>query len=133
MKKQVAVGVVVVIGLLGAVGCGSDGGLSPREGCEQLNATVCERIYACYTADELAADGFPASEAACVTEQQQQSGCAQQTTANACTGSETYHADQAGDCVDQLGALSCSQFRDPQVLLNFETVAPACSKVCVVD
>lgn len=131
--KQMGIGMVVVVGLLATVGCGSEGGLSPREGCEQLNATLCERIYACYTADEIAASGFPSSEAACVTAQQQESGCAQQTTANACTGSEKYHADQAGDCVDQLGALSCSQFRDPQVLFNLDAVAPACSKVCVVD
>jgi hypothetical protein len=132
MKKQMVCGVVVMVGLLGAVGCGSDGGLTAREACEQSSAVLCERIYACFTAEEIAFLGY-SSEAACAAELEQDAGCAQQTAANTCASNETYQPDQAGDCVDQLGGLSCSQFRDPEVLFNIEATAPACGKLCVVE
>jgi hypothetical protein len=99
MKRQMVCGVVVMVGLLGAVGCGSDGGLTAREACEQSSAVICERIYACFTAEEIAFFEF-SSEADCVAELEQDAGCAQQTAANTCASNETYQPDQAGDCVE---------------------------------
>jgi hypothetical protein len=122
--------------LIGAAvaGCGGGGagsGISPRQACEESQANLCERFYACYTAAELAAIGFPSSEAACVTQLQASEGCANQTASNTCTGNERYHADKANECVDQITGLACSQVRDPD--LDIKAAAPACAKVCVVD
>jgi hypothetical protein len=116
--------------LLGLAACGG-GDLSPKEGCNQYAVALCERLYACFTAQELAAAQYPATEAGCVTNFQANAGCANQTTANACDGNETYHASYADDCVDQVRGLECSQVRDPN--LNTDTAAPACGKVCAVD
>jgi hypothetical protein len=110
---------------------GGGGGLSPREACDDSQAALCERLYTCYTAEELAAAGFPSSEAACTTMLQQSEGCAAQTTDNTCDGNASYHADQADDCVDQLAGLSCNQIRDENTDIN--VAAPACGRVCAVD
>ena len=116
--------------LVMVTGCGKDG-VDARAACEDAQANICERIYACYTPAELAELGFPSNEAACVTMLQGAQGCAQQTEANACTGNEKFHADQADLCIDQISGLSCSQIRDSE--LDIERAAPACGKVCSVD
>lgn len=123
-------GFVIAVGL-GACGGGSGSGISPRQTCEDSQANLCERLYTCYTADELAAIGMPSSEAACISMLQDSEGCSAQTTKNACTGNETFHASAADQCVDQIAGLSCSQVRDPA--LDIAVAAPACAKVCVVD
>ena len=91
---------------------------------------LCERIYACYTADELAQAGWPAEESACVVQLEDQDGCTEKTTANACVGNATYHGDQGSTCVTQISNLECSQVRDPNLDIN--AAAPACGKVCSV-
>jgi hypothetical protein len=113
-----------------AAACGG-GGVTPREGCEQAAVALCDQLYTCFTAAELAAAGYPTTEAACVTQFHTTQGCAAQTEANACTGNETYHADQADNCIDQIGGLECTQVRDPN--FNVDVAAPACGKVCAVD
>jgi hypothetical protein len=123
------VGAFILSAVLAA--CGGGGGLSPREGCEESAVALCGRLYACYTPAELAAAGYPATEGACVTMFQTQQGCAAQTTENACQGNETYHADEADDCISQISGLDCAQVRDPN--LNIDTAAPACARVCAVD
>jgi hypothetical protein len=124
-------GLAAVVMSVGA-GCGGSGdsGASPRAACEDAQANMCERLYTCYTAAELAAIGFPSSEAACVTMLQQSEGCEKQTKDNACTGNERYHADQANTCVEQITGLACSQVRDPE--LDIEKAAPACGKICAI-
>lgn len=122
-------GLVCVVALVACGGGG--GGLSPKEGCNQGVEALCAQIYTCYSAEELAAAGYPASEAACVTAGQANAGCSAQTTDNACTGNETYHSDKASDCVDQIMGLECSQVRDPAFDVN--VAAPACNQVCAVD
>lgn len=118
--------------LVAAAACGGGGGgVSPQAACEDAQANLCERLYTCYTPQELASLGFPDSEAACVTMLQASEGCARQTQDNACTGNERYHADKADACVDQVAGLSCSQVRDPD--LDLDAAAPACGKVCAVD
>ena len=119
--------------MMGLVACGggSGGAITPRAACEDLQANMCERIYACYTPAELASLGFPSNEAACVTRLQSSEGCASQTSTNVCTGNQRFHPDQANVCVDQISGLACSQVRHPQ--LDVPTAAPACAKVCAVD
>lgn len=122
---------MMLVCALAACGGGGGGGASPQAACEDAQANLCERMYTCYTAEELAVIGFPSSEAACVSMLQASEGCTRQTKDNACTGNERYHADQAEDCTDQIGGLSCSQIRDPD--LDIEKAAPACAKICTVD
>ena len=120
--------------MLGAVatGCGgSSDGASPRVACEEIEANICERFYACFTPAELAAANFPADEAACVSQMQAMKGCANQTTANACVGNQHYHPDQAATCANQVAGLTCGQIRDQTSSLD--AAAPACGKICVVD
>lgn len=111
-------------------GC-PDPGVSPREGCERAAETECERLYACFTSAELATAGWPASQAACITKLEQDRGCAAATLDTACKGNGVYHADDAAECIDQIGGLACSQLRDPA--LDFTRVAPACGRVCRVE
>jgi hypothetical protein len=130
MLRQMMLGCVVWLAA-GACGGGSGGGGSPQAACEDAQASLCERLYTCYTDAELGALGFPSSEAACVTMLQGSEGCARQTQDNACTGNERYHADQADACVDQIAGLTCGQLRDEE--LDLDKAAPACGKVCAVD
>jgi len=118
--------------LAAATGCpSSDSGITPRVACENIQANLCERFYECFTPGELMAAGFPANEAACVSKSQVDEGCSAQTEANACDGSERYHAAQANMCVDQIIDLSCSQLRDRN--FDLRVVLPACGKMCSVD
>jgi len=114
-----------------AVGCGGGDGLTPRAACEDLQANLCERLYACYTPSELAQLGFPSSEAACTTQLQASEGCANQTMDNVCTGNARFHPAMANQCLDQITGLACSQVRDPELVLS--SAAPACGKVCAID
>jgi hypothetical protein len=131
MVLRTIAGFMVMMGVA-AAGCGggSGDGISPRAACEEAQANMCERLYACYTPAELGAIGFPSNEAACVSMLQASEGCAQQTAQNTCTGNERYHADQANLCVEQITGLACSQVRDPNLVLT--VAAPACGKVCAV-
>ncbi|HEY6177180.1 MAG TPA: hypothetical protein VIX73_22140 [Kofleriaceae bacterium] len=129
MLVRTIAGLMMLAGL--AAGCGGGDGITPRAACEDLQANLCERLYACYTPAELSSLGFPSNEAACVTQLQSSEGCANQTTANVCTGNERFHAAMANQCLDQITGLACSQVRDPDLVLS--TAAPACGKVCAVD
>jgi len=120
---------MAVVAATGACGGSSGGGESPVEACKDLNAAICERLYACLTADELAAAGFPDSEAACVTMSEAAAGCSAQTTENVCDGNEKYHPDQASTCIDQISGLTCADIRADQ---NLDEQAPACAKTCSV-
>lgn len=114
--------------LLGAVGCGSDS-TSPSEACNQIDATICARIYECYTAADIAAAGLPASESACITQEQAADGCAAKTTANACTGGNAvYHGENVGGCLDQLDGLTCAEVMSNT---NVVTGAPKCAELCL--
>jgi hypothetical protein len=105
--------------------CGTSGGSgSPQQACDDLATTMCGRLYTCLTPQERQAAGLPADEAQCGTQYQQQFGCA---TA-ACPSGQSYHADQADLCVQQVGDLDCSAFMSQSFDVN--TAAPACGKVC---
>jgi hypothetical protein len=110
--------------------CGGEDSSSPRAACEDLTVALCGQLYTCLSPAELALAGYT-SEAACVTQLQEVAGCAAQTLDNACTGNETFQADQAARCNDQVAGLECTQLRDPDFAL--ETGAPACGLVCAVE
>lgn len=115
----------------GAAACGSEDSSSPRAACEDLTVSLCTQLYTCLSPAELQAAGYPANEAACVTQMQQALGCAAQTLDNACMGNESYHADKAARCTDQVVGLECTQLRDPD--FDLEKGAPACGQICTVD
>lgn len=130
MPRCMFAGFLMLFGLA-ATGCpGESSGITPRVACEDAQASLCERLYACYTPEELASIGFPSNEAACVTTLQAKEGCAQQTADNSCTGNERYQPSEANTCVDQINGLACSQVRDPNLVLTVG--APACGKVCAI-
>ncbi len=111
--------------------CGGGGSVSPVEACNDGDSALCERLYACYTAAELATAGYPASESACVTMQQTADGCSAKTEANFCTGSnQKYNGDHVDACVSQIKGLQCADIRDPN--FNVNTSAPECAAVCAV-
>jgi hypothetical protein len=128
MKRFNVVGAFLLVVV---VGCGGSDSVSPVESCNMGVAALCSRIYACYTAAELATAGYPATESACVTMNQASSGCAAKTTANACTGgNEVYHGEFVSGCIDQINGLTCAQVRDPA--LDTNVAAPICAKICSV-
>ena len=110
------------------VGCGG-GGLSPGEACEELAETTCARLFECFTDAEREAANLPPTEAACVTQLEQAGGCDEVTEDNICEANQTYNADRAEDCLDQLAALDCGQVRDGIE----ESEVPACQETCEVE
>jgi hypothetical protein len=117
--------------LLATAACGGDSEANPREACEDMTVALCTQIYTCLSPEELAAAGYPANEAACVTQFQQVLGCAAQTLDNACVGNEEYDAAAADRCTSQVGGLECTQLRDPN--FDVEDGAPACGQVCAIE
>jgi hypothetical protein len=116
------------VGILLFVACGG-GSTSPTEACDEVNEAVCTQIYKCYTATQIAAAGYPANEAACVTMSEASAGCAAKTEANTCTGgNQVYHGENVEGCVDQLNGLTCAE-----VVSNTDvmTSAPKCDDVCI--
>ena len=123
LKLVSAVGLV----LMGACGGSST---SPVEACNQVNESICVQIYKCYTAAEIAAAGYPANEAACVTMSEQNAGCAAKTEANTCTGgNQQYHGENVAGCIDQLDNLTCAEVMSSTT--NLETAAPKCNDICL--
>lgn len=120
---------VVAASVAGAVGCGSNQP-TPRETCERLAEKMCERLYACFSEEERTSLGLPATELECVAEQQLENECSQQTTVNTCDAGETYNADRAANCIDQVGDLTCEEVSNPELI---PTAAPSCALICEVD
>lgn len=117
---------VSIVSVLGA--CGGGSSLSPRAACEQVADVLCERLYACYTATELMQAGYPATEGECVTQTRTMSNCAAETEDTTCDAGQTYNADAAGDCVDEIGGLTCAQITDQNT--DIDMAAPSCNLVC---
>jgi hypothetical protein len=120
-----------LIGLICALvlaACG--GGSSPKAACKDGVAAVCMQVYACLTDAQRTLLGYPATEAACITEGETNTGCENITEDNACSSNETYHADKADTCVDQIVGLECADILDGY---DQAMDTPACLEVCSVD
>ena len=116
-----------VVALIG-FGCGGDDTASPREACEDASRVTCSKLYECLTESERMAAMLPATEAECVTSYNTMFDCASQTAETACDAGETYHADKASQCVDQIDGLSCETVRTGDI----DAAAPACNEVCTM-
>ena len=116
-----------------ATACG--GGPSadtPRQYCENFSSALCQQVYACFTADEIAASGLPPEESACITTSDANRGCEAQTDANACTGgNETFDGIAAARCVDDVAGLTCAEVRALLLQGVVPSDAPECAQVCV--
>ena len=129
MKRFAIAGIAL---LAGALGCGGSNAESPVQACNDSASGLCEKVYACFTAAEIAASGRPAQESACVTMTESSNGCAAKTEANACNGSanEVFNGNEIGPCLDQINNLSCATVRD--VSFQLDVAAPECAKVCTI-
>lgn len=116
-------GSIVLAAFMAVASCGGDSGPSPEQGCKDLVATLCNKIFDCYTAAELAEakDQVGNSKSDCATKLQS-AQCT--STAVMCDAGKTYHADKAQSCLDQIKAFSCTDIKN-------DTPDPAiCDQVC---
>jgi hypothetical protein len=120
-----------IVALAVMVACGGSSAPSASQACNEGASALCERLYACFTAAELQAAGYPATESACVTMTQTTDGCSAKTNANFCTGSnQVFHPDQVDGCLSQIMGLQCADVRSTNFDVNVS--APTCAKVCAV-
>jgi hypothetical protein len=105
------------------------GGPEPAAYCEDLTATLCEKLYACLTPEERQANGLPVTEGACVSQFRDALGCDGLTEENACPGSSVFQPDEAESCIEQWSALECAQVRGRET----EEFTPACQRDCAVE
>ena len=121
---------VSAVGMLMLGACGSSS-VSPVDACNQEVETECARVYACYTAAQLQAANFPASESACITQFEASEGCSAKTADNFCTPSTAvYHGEAVDGCISQVEAVSCADLMAN--IQNLNAVAPKCTEVCVI-
>ena len=117
--------------LASACGGDDDGGTkSPTQLCNDEVVMTCARAFECLTPELRALAMIPETEAACVSQFKAAQACDSVTAANACEGSEVYHADQHQKCISQGKAASCSQILSSGGDLG--TFAPACDEICTV-
>jgi len=112
--------------LLAFLSCGGDD-LTPVESCKQTFAVLCDKIFACFTKEELntpvakAAFGLNASD--CKVKFQSSECNAEQAK---CDAGEKFQAANAQACIDGMKGLSCSDIKMEDIPL------PAiCSQVCI--
>ena len=110
IKKLLSLSVLSLTIGLGASCGSSDSSMSETEACNQLVATLCTKMFNCYTAAELTLvqSTVGLNVADCKTKLG-----AQQCNADAvkCDIGETYHADKAAECVTQYKGLSCTDIK----------------------
>ena len=126
------ISLVVPFGMLLGFGCGGSSA-SPVEYCDRVAETQCTLVYQCYTDAQRTAAGYPATEAACVTQIETALGCSAVTSANVCTSSNAvYHGEAVDGCISQAANLSCAEFSTVGSTTPLESVAPKCAEVCVI-
>jgi|SRR5664279_963822 len=125
-----AIKLVSAVFLLGTVGCGTSDSYTPVDECNTAVEHTCTRVYECYTPAAIAAAGLPATESACVTQNETAQGCSAKTTANICVASNAvYHGEAVQACVDQYDNLTCAEI---EASMDITTVAPKCADICVI-
>jgi hypothetical protein len=115
MKKILAG--ACLFGLLAVVGCGSDddggGGASdPTVACKSANAEICAKFFGCYDQAtlDLLADTVGNNEADCKTKLNNENCNAE---AVKCPSGTTYDSGAASECLNQIKALNCTEFMNP--------------------
>ena len=126
MRKLLAVAACAVgVWMFGA--CGSDGGSGgvsdPVALCKDVKGTLCDKIFNCFTKDELnlLKDTFGLNATDC----RDKLGDPCTADSSACDSGETFHADKAQTCSDGVKTLSCNDIKMDQIPLP-----AACDLVC---
>jgi hypothetical protein len=132
--------IVVALGLI-AVSCGGGGSgssIPEADWCPQASQTACGKLYNCPDGTFVLLRAYLSSTYGVSTE----SGCeaygqSNCTSFGSCTAGQTYHADKAQQCKDQVNAKSCTDLAASINITSFSasasllsTLAPACSQVC---
>lgn len=99
---------------------------SPASDCEALVDLVCGKYFECFSAEERAAAGVPATEESCVASTRADFECAGQTAETTCAAGQTYDPAAAAACLDEHAALSCEVIRTD---LDTDDT-PSCARVC---
>ncbi len=112
-----------------AAGCGSQVAgeeSSPESDCEQLVDVVCAKYFECFSPEERAAAGVPASQDSCIDSTRADFECAGQSLDTACAAGQTYDPAAAASCLAEHAALTCEVIRTD--LEDSDT--PSCAEVC---
>jgi hypothetical protein len=99
---------------------------SPQSDCEALVDVVCGKYFECFSSEERAAAGVPATEESCVDSTRADFECAGQSLDTACPAGQTYDPAAAAACLNEHAALSCDAIRTD--LEDSDT--PSCATVC---
>jgi hypothetical protein len=99
---------------------------SPETDCEALVDVVCAKYFECFSSEERAAAGVPATQESCVDSTRADFACAGQTGETACPAGQTYDPAAAAACLTEQAALSCDAIRTDLE----ESDTPSCAAVC---
>ncbi len=100
---------------------GAAGSPEPIQACRDATMAFCGSVYDCLGPEELAVLELPELLADCVSEKDQQQGCASGDRMTLCEG---FDARAAARCADEAAAASCEDVRSGREF------APHCNRVC---
>jgi hypothetical protein len=127
MRKLLAV-VACGVGIWAFSACGSSGDGSgsisdPVEACKEGSKIICDKIFACFTKEELEDAKMVVGLNAADCAERQNADCTPDK--KNCKAGETFHADKAQSCLDGIRSYNCDDIKDPN------TPDPAaCAVVC---
>lgn len=110
------ISMLVILGFVGAGGCGGDNGLAAKDACKQSAVAFCERILRCEGSNGLSAIGYVSVDDCAI--HMQTSTCS--GTSDVCGAGQTYRPDVAQSCVNAMKDLACTSQTTPAV----------CDEVC---
>jgi hypothetical protein len=126
MRKLLAVAACAV-GIWGFVACGggdSSGGTAsdPVEGCKQIQEIMCDKVFKCYTKEQLDAskDKVGLNAADCVIKFSVECTAEKQN----CNSGDVFHADKLQACIDGFKTFTCSDVMNPAI------EPAACAQIC---
>lgn len=134
MRKLIVTGIASLTWLAvpgcGGGGSGSGGSSDPVAQCKQLATTICSAFFGCFTKaqQEAAVDTIGDNETDCVTKWESADELNCTTEGVKCDSGQTYHADEANECVQQFEAFSCSQFMG--FAAGTTDTPAACNEIC---
>jgi len=115
MRKLLAV-VACGVGIWAFSACGSSGDgtgsiSDPVEGCKQANAVVCEKVFGCFTKEELDQPIFKMTfgidKGDCTTKFNAECTPDKQN----CAAGETFNADKANECLETYKKFNCTDIK----------------------
>jgi hypothetical protein len=123
-RARMALGSLLMMGIFAIAGCGGDSGPSELDACNQLYASICNKLFDCLPQATLQAnkDVYGLNRGDCATKFQSTQCTA---TKVMCDSGTKYHADKADQCLGGIKALSCNDISNDNI-----TVPSICDQVC---